>query len=331
MKFGIAPAQHPAGYAETQAQARLAEELGYDSVWIFEHHGVEHADGSAHYFPSPLLVLAGLATATRRIRLGSGVLILPFAHPLRVAEEVALLDHMSGGRVVLGVGTGYRRAEFDAFGVPYAERGARTAEALGLVGRLLAERVVTYRGRFYSLEGASVPAPVQRPRPPIWVGGWSAPAIRRAAALGDAWIGGLTADRARVAECIAMYRAALAAEGRDPAQAEVALEREVFVALDRGDAEVARRALERMYREEHVRWGHANVAEDASSFADLARDRFLVGDPDEVREAVDRYRELGVTHLVCRMQFPGLPPRLAARSMRLFAAEVMPAFRPVAA
>ncbi|MGH7314820.1 MAG: LLM class flavin-dependent oxidoreductase, partial [Candidatus Rokuibacteriota bacterium] len=185
---------------------------------------------------------------------------------------------------------------------------------------------------FFTLNGVSVPSPIQRPRPPLWVGGWSVAAIRRAAALGDAWIGGLTANMAKVAECIGHYRSALASLGKPAADSRIGLEREVFVAADRRDAEAARAAIHRMYLEEHVAWAHTNMpAGQSPSFDDLARDRFIVGDPDEVAHQVTRYRDLGVTHLICRMQYPGLSPRLAAESMRRFAAEVMPGLRVAAA
>ncbi|GIW09518.1 MAG: luciferase [Dehalococcoidia bacterium] len=328
MKVGLAPCQEHGGFRTTLAQTLLAEELGYDSVWLFEHHDVEYAGGETNYIPSPLVLLAALATRTSRLLLGTGVVILPLTHPVRLAEEAAMVDEISQGRLILGVGTGYRQAEFAAFGVPYQERGARTEEALRLLVRLLSERQVTQPGRFYPVNAVSTPPPIQQPRLPILVAGWSRPALRRAARFGDGWIGGVTADYAKVRECIAIYREELVAAGKDPAQAQIALERECFVAATPEDRAAAAEALYRMYLAEHVSWEHSNVqGTEPTHFAAIARDRFLLGSPTEVLAELERYAALGVGHFILRMHYRAFDPQIAERSMRLFAREVLPALR----
>src|SRR5688500_12889307 len=166
MKVGLSPIQ-AGDVGETVAECERAEAVGFDSVWLGEHH-----DHSLLY-PSPLLGLAAIASRTRRIGLGTAVLLLPLHHPLTVAEEGAMVDVLSGGRLILGVGAGYAPEEFAAFGVSIRERGSRMDEAAALIQRLWTEEKVTHEGRHYRIGGATVtPRPVQRPRPPIWFGGW---------------------------------------------------------------------------------------------------------------------------------------------------------------
>ena len=167
----------------------LGEELGFDSIFMEEHHGIKD-----HYWPTPLMVLAGFATRTERVLLGSDVLILPFYHPSQVAEEAAMLDVISNGRLVLGVAIGYRPNEFALFQQPLERRGARFEEQLQIIRRLWTEDEVRFDGQFYRLEGATIePKPVQPGGPPIWIGGWGPLALKRAATFAVAWVMGPTA------------------------------------------------------------------------------------------------------------------------------------------
>jgi alkanesulfonate monooxygenase SsuD/methylene tetrahydromethanopterin reductase-like flavin-dependent oxidoreductase (luciferase family) len=312
--------------SSTIDEARLAEELGYDSVWLFEHHGVDRPDGGSHYFSSPLIVLAAIAAVTRRVELGTGIVILPLLPPVRVVEDAMLVQAISNGRLILGVGTGYRPEEFAAFGIPFSERTGRMAESLEIVERLLAEKRVDHSGRYFTLDDVSVVGAAALPPPPLWVGGWAPGAVRRAARYGQAWIAGLTGDQAKVASCIELYLAEREkhANGAPP---RLAVEREVFVGNSAQELDEARTALHDLYLEEHVAWRHPNVPSgDAPSFAELAAGRFLVGTPAEVREQVMSYAELGVTDLLCRMHYPGISAERARSSMETFAREVAPGF-----
>jgi probable F420-dependent oxidoreductase len=172
-------------YAETIEQAVWAESQGYEGAWLSEHHFAP--DG---YSPSPVVIAAALAVKTKRMRIGTNVLLLPLYHPVRLAEDCATVDILSRGRFELGVGLGYRVNEFEGYGVPYKERGGRTNEGLEIIRRLWEGETVTFHGKYYHVEGARLePPPAQRPRPPIWVGGLTKPAARRVARYGDGVIG----------------------------------------------------------------------------------------------------------------------------------------------
>lgn len=172
-------------YAEVIEQIEWCESIGYDDVWLTEHHFCD--DGHA---PSPLVIAGAIAMRTKRMRIGTGVLLLPLYDPVRVAEDGATVDVLSGGRFELGVGIGYRGEEFLGLGIPREARGGRANEGLEIIRRLWEGETVTFHGKHFHVEGAKVtPEPVQRPRPPLWVGGFSKPAIRRAARYGDGFIG----------------------------------------------------------------------------------------------------------------------------------------------
>lgn len=312
MRVGVSLCPEAGRWGDTVAQALLAEELGYDSVWLPEHHLM------AGYAPSPLLGLAGLVKITRRVMLGTDVLIVPFAHPVRLAEDTAVLQDMSGGRFVLGAGLGYRREEFAAFGVPYERRGQVLDESLRIVRRLWTEEDVHFEGRHFTLDGVTVYPRLDAP-PPLWIGGWADAALRRAARLGDAWFPGPTADLAKVRSRLEVYDAELARQGR--VRDELPIFREVWVADGPELLEAGRRPLRAMYESDYLAWGHTNVA----GTQDVARDRFIVGDPEEVAAAVLSLRsQLGVTHLVARMHFHGIAQDAVEASMRLFADSVLP-------
>ncbi len=176
-----APRDDQTVYAETLDTICYAEELGYDDVWLSEHHFT--ADG---YCPSPLVVSAAIAARTSRICIGQALLLLPLYHPLRVAEDGATLDILSGGRFRLGVGLGYRPQEFAALGIDRRSRVGRLEESVAIIDQAWRTGAVTFHGRHFELQDVVVrPRPVQRPRPEIWIGGLSEPAVRRAARLGD--------------------------------------------------------------------------------------------------------------------------------------------------
>jgi len=174
-----------------EAVARMADELGFDSVWCNDHLAIPAASGDGAAEPAyaaaygeqrgqriyePLIVLAYLAAVTRRVLLGTSVYLLPLRNPLLAARQAVSLDRLSDGRLVLGVGAGWLESEFDAVGVPYRQRGRRTDEAIAMLKSLCGAD-----------GGGFLPKPVQRPHPPLWIGGRSEAALRRAARAGDAW------------------------------------------------------------------------------------------------------------------------------------------------
>src|SRR5947209_8414965 len=186
-------------YREVLDLVRLAETLGFDSAWVSEHHG--SSDG---YLPSLLPMLAAFAAATERIRLGTGVRLTPFHDPLRLAEDAAVVDQLSGGRLILGLGLGWRDEEFRMFGQPVEERVKRTVDAVEILRRAWTGERFSYQGSVYSCDRVKVtPAPSQRPGPPIYLGGFTDQAVRRAGRLGDGYIrsrGGIEDGREAVAQ-----------------------------------------------------------------------------------------------------------------------------------
>jgi probable F420-dependent oxidoreductase len=234
MKFGLRYCNTGRGvdpaYAVELAQA--GEEAGFESLWTVEHTVVPEGYESAYPYspdgrmaggvndfplPDPLIWMAYVAAATSRIRLATGIIILPQHNPVITAKQVATLDHLSNGRVILGIGVGWLEEEFRALGVPFADRGRRTDEYVAALRELWSGDPPTFEGEFVRFRGAHC-----RPRPvrgtvPIVVGGHSEAAARRAGRLGD----GFFPARGAPAELIDLARRTAAASGRDPASVEI--------------------------------------------------------------------------------------------------------------
>jgi len=326
LKLGFIPIEGGHYYKESLEEVTRAEALGFDSVWMEEHHSVAN-----HYWPSPLTVLAGFATRTSRVTLGTDIAVGPFHHPVRLAEDVAMLDVMSGGRVTLGVAIGYKPDEFALYGVPLEKRGARFEEQVAIMQGLWTGERVSFKGAYYTVEGRLEPAPVQKPHPPLWIGGWGDITLRRAATLADNWIPGPTADLRRLLQGKKQFLENRAAAGRTQAITEWPLTRDVIIA----DTDLEARALAEAhimvaYRREYAGgWRHPFI--DASIATDLDKlmeDRFIIGGPDQCIAKIRRFVEAyGMTHLICRTFFPGMPHAHIMRELELLAKEVMPAFR----
>ncbi len=331
MKFGFIPTEGGSYYREFIDQVLLGETLGFDSVWLEEHHGIKN-----HYWPSPLVALAGIATRTERMTIGTDIMVMPFYHPVRVAEDTAMLDLMSQGRFILGAAIGYRPDEFALYQVPMKKRGARFEEAIRLIKQLWTQEEVYFEGEYYQVQGLKIePRPCSDPHPPIWLGGWGDLALTRAATLGDAWIPGPTANLGKLLQAQCTYRERLKAIGVDPATRPTPLTREVVIAdTDEKALEMAEKHLLVNYRDEYGGgdWKHPLIgAEDTTpvdQFDAICRDRFLVGSPDKVIQGLQRFKDIfGVDHLICRLFFPGIPHAFIVRELKLLAREVMPAFK----
>jgi probable F420-dependent oxidoreductase len=331
VKLGFIPTEGGRFYQEALEEVVLGEELGFDSVWMEEHHGIKD-----HYWPSPQLVLAGFAARTSRVRLGTDVIVLPFHHPLKVAEDAAMLDVISNGRLILGVAIGYRPEELASFGVDPKTRGARFEEQVAIIRRLWTEESVTFEGRFFQLEGVRMePKPVQPGGPPIYLGAWGPLGMKRAATIADAWIPGPVADLPKILAAREQYHAELRAAGKDPASVPQPLTREVVIAATEAKArELAERHLMVNYRDEYGggTWNHPLIdsADRATTSAlDLiGKDRFVVGDPEQCVEKIRAFRDaVGADHFICRLFFPGMPHEHIMEELRLLAREVIPAFK----
>ncbi len=325
LKIGFIPIEGGQYYKEALAEVTRAEDLGFDSVWMEEHHSVAN-----HYWPSPLTVLAGFATRTSRVTLGTDIAVAAFHHPVRLAEDVAMLDVMSGGRVTLGIAIGYKPDEFALYGVELEKRGARFEEQLVIMKGLWTAERISFKGRYYTVEGKLEPKPVQKPHPPLWIGGWGDITLRRAATLADNWIPGPTADLKRLVAGKKQFLANRKAAGRTAPIAEWPLTRDLIIAeTDQKARELAEEHIMVAYRKEYAGgWRHPFI--DATIATDLDRlmeDRFIIGGPDQCIPKIRRFvEEYGMTHLICRTFFPGMAHTHIMRELELIAKEVMPAF-----
>jgi alkanesulfonate monooxygenase SsuD/methylene tetrahydromethanopterin reductase-like flavin-dependent oxidoreductase (luciferase family) len=308
-------------YAETLDQIAWAESAGFESVLLSEHHVTD--DG---YLPSLFPALAAIAVRTSTIRIGTAVLLAPFHHPVRVAEDAAFVDQLSGGRLELGLGLAYREAEFAALGVPRRERATRTEELIEIVRRAWSGEPFSYTGRHWQLDDVVVtPTPAQPGGPPLWLGGTSVAAAGRAGRLACHWVPDVTVPLERYA----VYRAALEAAGHDPAAFRTATNPTILVSDDPERAwDEAKEHLLYQYNQ-YRRWQGGEVVANAD---DLPRDAYVVGTPDEVAAAVAQLLE---RHRPDRLFFwarpPGLSLETSNRSLRLFAEEVIPRFANVRA
>ncbi len=210
----------PQFYRRCLDQIALADDLGYDHVWITEHHFVD--DG---YMPSPLVMAAAIATATTKIAIGQDVMLVPFLNPVRLAEDLAVLDNLSNGRMMLGAGMGYVPSEFAGMGIPRRERRARMDDALAILRLAWTEDEFSYRGEHFVVENVRVrPRPVQSGGPPIWVAAMAAAGAQRAARFGTHLLP--QGDRAAVLD---PYLDARRRAGHDPATARVGIMRPFLV------------------------------------------------------------------------------------------------------
>lgn len=310
-------------YAAHLRQIAWAETIGYDDVWLTEHHFCD--DGHS---PSILPMAAAVAATTQRIRIGTGVLLLPLHHAVRVAEDGAAIDLLSRGRFELGVGVGYRPQEFAALGVATSERASRTDEGLEIIRRLWEGESVTFHGRHYHLDDVRLtPLPHQRPRPPLWVGGFAPAAARRAARLGDGYIG--TAD---MVEQSRQFRAAWAEAGR---AGPPRLAGGHFWLIASREPRKTFRAVAPHVRYQidvYNQWlGEAGQAlfPPLSSDEDLARLGILqCVTPAEAVDIIGAYAEAtGIERYYSWTIPPGYPVERMNEHLALFAEEVMPHFR----
>lgn len=312
-------------YSETLEQIAWADQAGYDNVWLSEHHLCD--DG---YAPSVLPIAAAIAARTRRIRIGTAVMLLPLHNPIRVAEDAATVDVISGGRFELGVGVGYRVGEFESFAVPKAERGRRTSESLEIIRRLLDGETLTYKGKYFDIYNARIaPPPVQRPRLPIWAGGFTPPAVQRAARDAD----GFLAVGGPSPELFAQYVAALQALGKPTTNLRVAGGHWYLIPSDDPEKtwqEAAPHVLHQM--NVYGQWFVESGMPMLPHIRDTAHLRELgiltVVDVDTCIAMIKAMAAaVPLTHYYTMVLPPGLPPSWIQPHLELFANKVIPAFR----
>jgi probable F420-dependent oxidoreductase len=338
--IGLFTAQVPPGskrrftqeYREILDMVRLAETLGFDSAWVSEHHG--SGDG---YMPSLLPTLGALASATGRIRLGTGILLTPFHHPLRLAEDAATVDLISGGRLILGLGLAWREEEFRMFGVPMSERVRRTVETIDVLRLAWTGERFSYQGKAFSFDRVRItPAPERNGASvPIWLGGSAESAMRRAGRVADGYIRTRGGGVDKMREAFQIVEAGARTAGKDPSSMPMAQLQNTFVWED-GDAwEMAKRYVANQLGI-YGGWDQGGDTPDKG---------FVLAPPDEeamrkvtpsgnahdvihaLRPIIEAFAGRKEFHLIVRLHYPGMDFETSSRAIELFGQRVLPALK----
>lgn len=318
---------YPIPFAQATDNIRLAqaaEQMGYDSVWGNDHVSTQHYVRDEFPTPpnyyAPLITLAAVAAATKRIKLGTALLVAPFRHPVVIAKEVATLDQLSGGRVLLGIGIGAYREEFEAmYGVAAAKRvnrGAFLDETLACLELLWRDSNASYTGKYFTLESVqSYPKPVQQPVP-VYIGGNSPEGLRRCARYGQGWLPAVLSP-AEVRKGVAEIGRYLEENGRKDATIDIAPQ--LVVSIGRTHEEAVAR-FEKAQVHKHLVSLKKSTLKGQQSGTLL--DRSLIGTPAEIRAKVQEYVEAGVTTFSA-MLFADNTVEEFMESMQSFAEDVI--------
>ena len=316
-------------YGEHLEEAVLAEELGFDNVWASEHHFSPDA-----WNPSPITFLAAVAARTERVRIGTYVLLLPFHNPVRVAEEIAVLDNISHGRVDLPVVVGSSAEEFRTFGIPFNERLGRTFEGLRIIERCFAGEKFSHKGKYYEFPDVHMTTTtVQKPGPPIWVASMGDQSVAWTARRGYHLAAGAGRGHAKYEELLRQF-------GHDRSKRQVAsVPIRVHLAATReqawDEAEAGLHQVLQFYRTRVDLQSATSVAGVLDPLPPVGAFRnvpgighrgssFVVGTPEEVGRALEVYRDKRLTHLSLNFHQPGMDTATVRRSMRMFAKALMP-------
>ncbi len=306
-------------YAATIDQAVLADELGFDHVWFTEHHFLE--DG---YLPAFQPLAGAIAARTNNIRISTDIALLPLYHPIRLAEEMAILDHISNGRMELGIGMGYVPAEFKAFGVPLKNRVSMTEEGIDILRLAWGDGPFSYEGKRYTLTDVDVhPKPVQPGGPPLWIAAMSTPGAMRAARFGTHLL-----PQGKRSEVLDPYREALEADGRDPAKQRYGIIRSIYVTDDKERDWPMLRAAERFRMSVYDTF----MADTPDTYAwgdpDAIPQGVIVGSVDECVEKLGSFiDDYGITDIASSGLPPGIDPSFMATNLERLATEVLPQLR----
>jgi alkanesulfonate monooxygenase SsuD/methylene tetrahydromethanopterin reductase-like flavin-dependent oxidoreductase (luciferase family) len=308
-------------YAQTLDQIKLVDQWGLDLVWFTEHHFLE--DG---HLPNFVPVAGAVAAITSRVRIGTDILLAPFAHPIRLAEDLAVLDLLSNGRMDLGIGMGYAPHEFAGFGVPQKNRVSLTEELIQILRLAWTGETFSFHGKRYDFDEIRVtPRPVQDGGPPLWIAGMSGKAALRAAAFGTNLLPQGPRD-----VVLDPWRDAVRAAGRDPADHRVGIIRSVFV-TDDPEADWARLKVAERYRMSIYARFNAATPDVLPALRDPRSSipqGWLVGDENHCVDELVRYiTEFGITDLVTWGAGPGFPPVEMNPSLERFATKVVPRVR----
>lgn len=305
-------------------QVRMAREAGFDSVWV-----------SQHFLAKPYQMVQTWPMAGRLVaelghmHIGTSIFLLTLHNPVYAAEVASTMDVMTGGRFIFGVGLGYRPEEFEAFGVDTRTKVSRFEEALDVTLRLWTEDKVTHKGHHFRLTEATLPLkPVQKPHPPVWIAGSNDPAVVRAARYGFPWLINPHASLATLTRQMDLYHRTLTEVGK-PTPVDFPIFKEMSIGRTHEDAvEAARPYLKGKY-DSYNKWGLDKPMPKEETlvapFEELARDRFIIGTPEECCQEIVRYNQvLGVNHFLMRLQWPGMPQKRVLEQIQLIGERVIP-------
>lgn len=337
IEFGLrVPNSGPlAGKPNIVQAAREAERLGFDSIWVHDHvawssemhrhhisSGATEAvrDEQEANFYEALTTLAYLAAETKTIKLGVACLVMPCRNPIYAAKQIATLDWLSEGRLIVGVGLGSKATresrEFELFGVPLKPRGRRTDEYILAMKAIWTEPSASFHGKYISFENAEIfPKPVQKPHPPVWIGGWMDQAAIRAGKYGEGWIPGWLSPSEMKRGCEILARTARE-HGREPKKITIAVEKLAAIAPSRDAA--LNLALPT------IRASSTSYERDVDS-VQFALDRHIIGSVDDVRRRVDEFIEAGVEHFELKLIYPSMKSLL--EQMELWSKEITPHYK----
>jgi len=327
---------------EVMEEIEHGESLGFDSVWLPEHHFAVYG-----MLGNPLLLAAAVAQRTTHMKIGTAVVILPFQHPLRVAEDAAMVDALSGGRLLLGVGRGYQPPEFEGFDVPQGESSAMFEEAFEILQRALSGEKFAFSGDFWKFDEAIeiYPKPLQKPHPPFFMASVSRRSLDVAARHNMSLLRAPQfSNLDNVASAFTDYTEMLRKYGHNPAALDQPLSIRVYVAPTDEEAKAETEHALWFYRllgtlvpgapgREVVPNGYEKYPMDPDALANLTLEDVwergtAFGSPERVTEILKMYmHKLGVDNFIIQMRIGGLQHEKVMRSMDLFAAEVMPALR----
>jgi alkanesulfonate monooxygenase SsuD/methylene tetrahydromethanopterin reductase-like flavin-dependent oxidoreductase (luciferase family) len=325
--------------------AELCEELGFDGLWVAEHHFRDYG-----VIPNIFTLLSHLAARTERLRLGTGIVVLPLHNPVHVAEEAAMVDLLSGGRLEMGIGRGYQSVEFESFGVDLGEARERFNEALDMIIALWTQENVHFQGKFYGTgkEVTLMPRPVQRPHPPLHVAAVSPETVELYAARGLPILADPSAPFKKIAKAAETWHETARANGVDTEGTELVASRSVYVAPTVEQARADQARFESSF--DRSRIFNRQSAPIDSRTGQVAKgfeywqDRYLkggevgndfrweqlevIGDPDRVINQIKMIQDFGFANLMCDFgSTRPVPIEEMKKVLRFFAAEVMPAFR----
>jgi natural product biosynthesis luciferase-like monooxygenase protein len=303
---------------EVLEQTVLADRLGFDSVWFAEHHFSEYG-----ILTSPHVLITAAAQRTQRIRLGVSIVTLPFHNPIHVAEDYALVDVLSGGRLNLGLGSGYLPHEFAGFNLDGKDKAFRFNDALAVIEKAWTGEKFSHHGEYYQFTDVQLQLlPKQKPVP-IWIGALRPQGVQYVGKMGYnimgvPYVSSNSIDE--LASIIAQYKQAYREAGHDERKIHLPLALHTFVAETREEAIATARDHLNLYLATR-QYGKG------AQFEDLAqREQLLIGSPDDCIEMIKRYEAIGMDQVMMLMNFGGLPHEQVCQSMKLVAERVIPAF-----